>query len=49
MMMYLRIPVTCPRVVELEVVAGDPFSLAAATAALRLPCCIRADGHSQIV
>jgi len=31
-------------VVELEVVAGDPFSLAAAATALRLPRCIRADG-----
>jgi exopolyphosphatase/guanosine-5'-triphosphate,3'-diphosphate pyrophosphatase len=37
MMMYLRIPVSCPRALELDVVSRVSFSLAAATTALRLP------------
>ena len=50
MMMYLRIPLTCPRALELDVVSRDSFSLAAAATVLRLPRCIRADGgHSQVV
>src|SRR4029450_3026949 len=43
-------PVTCPPALESDVVARDPFSLAAATTVLRLPGCIRAGGGpSQVV